>query len=275
MTRPYAEVIGDPIAQSKSPVIHNFWLEKLGIDAEYRRCQVRPDELTDYFVQRRGDAAWRGCNVTMPHKLAVMDLVSDLSPLARRVGAANVVIPQDLGLAAGNTDATGFAEPLAGRRFDHAIVVGAGGAARAVLAALAGRATWITILNRDADKAQALLDELVPAGAATALDGTIDQPADLLVNASSLGMAGQPDLPDLERHVMPDGLVYDLVYAPLETPLLKAARARGLATIDGLEMLIGQAGEAFERFFGAPAPRQYDAELRVLLTPDRGPRQAL
>ncbi len=275
MTRPYAEVIGDPIAQSKSPLIHNFWLEKLGIDAEYRRCLVRPDDLSDYFANRREDAAWRGCNVTMPHKLAVMNLVSDLSPLARRVGAANVVIPEEHRLAAGNTDATGFAEPLADRRFDHVIIVGAGGAARAVLAALSGRATWITILNRDADKARTLLDELVHEGDATGLDGTIHRPVDLLVNASSLGMTGQPDLPDLERHVVPDGLVYDLVYAPLETRLLAGARARGLATIDGLAMLIGQAGEAFERFFGAPAPRQHDAELRALLTPDRGPGQAL
>lgn len=266
MTRPYAEVIGDPIAQSKSPLIHNFWLAKLGIDAEYRRSLVRPGDLADYFVSKRHDAAWRGCNVTMPHKLAVMELVGDLSPLARRVGAANVVVPQVGALAAGNTDATGFAEPLGDRKFDHAIVVGAGGAARAVLAALVERAARVTLLNRDAAKGRALLDAFGIPGNALALDAALDAPADLVVNASSLGMTGQPEAPPLECHVGEGGLVYDLVYAPLETRLLERARARRLNAIDGLAMLIGQAGEAFERFFGSRAPREHDAELRVLLT---------
>ena len=111
MTRPYAEVIGDPIAQSKSPLIHNFWLGKLGIDAEYRACHVRAEQLEDYFTRRREDAEWRGCNVTIPHKVEVLNFVdrADTDLLA----AANTVAPRDGGLVAWNTDVFGLLEPLA------------------------------------------------------------------------------------------------------------------------------------------------------------------
>jgi shikimate dehydrogenase len=268
MNRPYAEVIGDPIAHSKSPLIHNFWLQKMGIDAEYRACYVRADELTDYFAQRREDAKWRGCNITLPHKIASLAHIDSVSPLAQRIGAINAVVRNfDGTLDGGNTDATGFAEPLAARHFASVIVIGAGGAARAVLAGLTTRRIGsVTILNRDVAKAQQLLAEFGLRGSARPLeDGDVPR-ADLLVNASSLGMTGQPPMSPVERFVADSGLVYDLVYAPLETPLLKAARTRGLETIDGLAMLIGQAAEAFALFFGAAAPREYDAELRALLT---------
>ena len=113
MGRPYAEVIGDPIAHSKSPAIHNFWLAKLGIDAEYGACRVRPDELADYFARRRGDAEWRGCNVTMPHKQAVMPLLHSVEEPAALVGAVNTIRPSLDGLQVGhNTDVAGFLEPL-------------------------------------------------------------------------------------------------------------------------------------------------------------------
>lgn len=267
----FAEVIGDPIAQSKSPRIHRFWLEKLGIAADYRACHVTADGLADYLAQRRRDGDWRGCNVTIPHKLAALALADRVERVAERIGASNCLLPQADGtLLATNTDAAGFLEPLAGRKFDAACVIGAGGAARAVLSALVelgvGR---ITLRNRSVAKGAALLAEFAVAGEALALDGT-GEPVDLLVNTSALGMAGQPPLPaallDIRHLVRDGGTVYDIVYAPLETQLLAAARAEGRVCIDGLAMLIGQAAVAFERFFGMAAPRQHDDELRERLT---------
>ena len=261
----YAEVIGDPIGHSKSPMIHNFWLAKLGIDAEYRACHVRPDELGDYFARRRGDAKWRGCNVTVPHKVAATRLVDDIAADARAIGAINTVVRQQ-GLIGYNTDVAGFLEPLGETAIRAATVIGAGGAARAVLAGLASRGVrWVSLQNRSIDKAKALLDEFALQGCAVPVGGE-GPTADLLVNASSLGMTGQPELPPVVGQLADGGTVYEIVYAPLETGLLKAARERGLPTIDGLAMLIGQAAAAFEKFFGQPAPRQHDAELRALLT---------
>ena len=284
MNRPYAEVIGDPIAQSKSPAIHNFWLGKLGIDAEYRACHVQADGLADYLASRRGDLAWRGCNVTMPHKQAVMPLLASIEQPAARVGAVNTIYPAfDRLLAGQNTDVAGFLEPLEPLLAQPSLmrmarVFGAGGAARAVVAALAARGFIIVLAARDPAKARALLDELAPGADHHAVDLAHFTPAtdfafddragilDLVVNASPLGMAGQAALQLDFSHVPPGAVVYDIVTHPLDTPLLAAARARGLATIDGLSMLIGQAAAAFEMFFGQPAPRQHDAELRGLLT---------
>lgn len=265
--RPYAEVIGDPIAQSKSPAIHGFWLGKLGIDAEYRAAHVKPEELADYIAARRGDANWRGCNVTMPHKQAVMGLVDRLDSVAQQVGAVNTVMPVAGKLIGDNTDVPGFAEHLLGRTFERALVIGAGGAARAVLEALRVMGVGsVALMNRSEDKARDLLDEFGLGGEALGL-GEVCAPAGLLVNTSSLGMAGHPPLPDgLLDRVGAGGTVYDIVTTPLETELLKAAKARGFATIDGLSMLIGQADHAFRRFFGALPPREADAELRARIT---------
>jgi shikimate dehydrogenase len=267
MTHPYAEVIGDPIAQSKSPAIHNFWLGKLGIDAEYRACHVTGDGLADYFTRRRGDADWRGCNVTMPHKQAVMAFLDRLDPLAAKVGAVNTIVPEAGKLVGYNTDVGGFLEPLGRAPFDSVTVIGAGGAARAVLAALANRgAGRISLQNRSIAKGEALLAEF-------GLDGSVSEPgsevpaAGLLVNTSSLGMAGNPPIPPVERFVAGGGTVFDIVTTPLDTELLQRARTRGLHTIDGLSMLLGQAALAFEKFFGAAPPRDDgDAGLRKLLT---------
>jgi shikimate dehydrogenase len=263
VSRPYADVIGDPIAQSKSPEIHRFWLEELGIEGDYRRQHVMPHALAEYIATRSRDPDWRGCNVTMPHKQAVMPLLDAVDPLAARIGAVNTIVcGADGDLVGYNTDAPGFLEPLGGRRFETAIVIGAGGAARAVLAALADAGVHeVTVQNRDCDKAAVLLAEFGLAGRAVAL-GTSVAPADLLVNTSALGMAGQPALPPLLDHVAPGGVVYDIVTNPLDTALLQEARARGFVTIDGLAMLIGQADHAFARFFGAHAPRAMDAALR-------------
>ncbi len=283
MTRAYAEVIGDPIAQSKSPAIHNFWLEKLGIDAEYRACHVRADGLADYLAQRRADPAWRGCNVTMPHKQAVLSLLDRIDPPAERIGAVNTVVPVDGALVGYNTDGAGFLEPLQPlltqvHLFRMARVLGRGGAARAIVDALVREKFVVVLAARQADQARALLDELDPTGEHHAIDlAHFAAPtdfafddragcADLVVNASPLGMTGQPPLAFDLSHVPPGSIVYDIVTDPLDTALLRAARAHGLETIDGLAMLIGQAAAAFAKFFGVSPPREYDGELRGLLT---------
>jgi shikimate dehydrogenase len=282
-----AEVIGHPIAQSKSPAIHRFWLAALKIEADYRAAHVTADGLAGYLDERRGDAGWRGCNVTMPHKQAVLPLLDRLDPSAAAIGAVNTIVREaDGSLTGHNTDGAGFLEPLRGvlaRRhlFRMARILGTGGAARAIVAALAREGFTLVLAGRDPAKAQALLDELAPATSsighhavridhfAEPTDFAFDDRAGclgLVVNATSLGMAGQPPL-DLDlSHVPPGSIVYDIVTAPVETPLLLAARAQGLPTIDGLEMLIGQAAVAFRLFFGVDAPRDRDADLRALLT---------
>ena len=270
MTRPFAEVIGDPIAHSRSPLIHRFWIEALGIDADYQAFQVTADALSDYIAGGCADANWRGCNVTLPHKVAVMELVDDPGGVRDTIGAMNTLLRQPDGSVIGtNTDAAGFAAPLsdldlAGR---HVTVVGAGGAARAVLWALARLGVErVTLMNRSPLRAADLLARFGLQGDVVPLDAPLAPTSALLVNASALGMAGQPPLV-LDLSLLPaDAVVYDIVYSPLETPLLAAARARGLDTVDGLEMLIGQAALAFELFLGAAPPRERDGELKGLLT---------
>lgn len=279
----YAEVIGDPIAQSKSPAIHEHWLRKAGIAAAYRACHVTAEGLADYLAARRADPDWRGCNVTMPHKQAVIPLLDRLDPLAARIGAVNTIVPEGGGLAGYNTDAAGFLEPLRpdleGRHvFRMARVVGTGGAARAIVTALAGEGMVIVLAGRNPAKARAILDELDPGGEHHAADlahfadptdfafDDRDGCFDLVVNASPLGMAGEPPLALDLSHVPPGSVVYDIVTHPLDTELLQAARAAGFRTIDGLAMLIGQAAAAFEKFFGTLPPRAPgDADLRDLL----------
>ena len=279
----YAEVIGDPIAQSKSPDIHKFWLGKLCIAADYRACHVAAAGLAEYFAARRSDPDWRGCNITMPHKQAALALVDRVDPLAARIGAINTVVRNADGTLTGhNTDAAGFLEPLqpllgGSHLVRMARIMGAGGAARAIIAALADHHFTLVLAARDPAKARALLDELAPGGEhhtpplahfAAPTDFAFDdrsQLLDLVVNASPLGMAGLPPLAFDLSHVPPGSTVYDIVTNPLETPLLAAARAAGFPTIDGLAMLIGQAAAAFALFFGTPAPREHDAELRALL----------
>lgn len=280
---PYAEVIGDPIAQSKSPVIHKFWLEELGIQADYRRCHVLADGLEAYLAERRTDPDWRGCNVTMPHKQAVMPLLDRIDPLARRVGAVNTIVPENGELVGYNTDVPGFLAPLGKlleqeHLFRMARVLGTGGAARAIVAGLSGLGFMIVLAGRDPAKARAILDELDPGGEhhavdiahfATPTDFAFDDRAgicDLVVNASALGMTGQPPLAFDWSHAPPGSLAYDIVTAPLDTEFLKGARAAGFRTVDGLSMLVGQADYAFAHFFGQRPPRTRDDELRRRLT---------
>ena len=164
----YAEVIGDPIRQSKSPLIHTFWIGKLGLDADYRAEHVTAERLEAYLAERRNDPDWRGCNVTMPHKQTIMPLLDRLEPLARRVGAVNTVIKaQDGRLVGRNTDVAGFLEPLAERLagqhyFRMARILGTGGAARAIISGLAQHGFTLVLAGRDPAKARSLLDELAP-----------------------------------------------------------------------------------------------------------------
>ena len=284
MTRPYAEVIGDPIAQSKSPLMHGLWLEKTGIDADYRRTHVRPDELAAYIASRRTDPDWRGCNVTIPHKQAVMGLLDRIDPLADAIGAVNTVVNRDGQLIGHNTDAPGFLEPLRAQLAERhllrtARILGTGGAARAIAHALWDEGFTLIVAGRSLAKAQEIVAPFDPGHTHVCTLDTFAQPLDfdwgepgdrldVVVNATSLGMTGQPPL-DIDFSNLPPGaVVYDAVYAPLVTPLLAEARRRGHPTIDGLSMLIGQGRLAFELFFGVSAPADLDseAELRARLT---------
>ncbi|NBS23920.1 MAG: shikimate dehydrogenase [Altererythrobacter sp.] len=283
MIKPYAEVIGDPIAHSKSPAIHNFWLEKLGAAPTYRAQHVLSDKLGDYIKSRRSDPEWRGCNITMPHKQAVIDLADRLDPVATQIGAINTLVREGDQLIGYNTDAVGFLEPLRGELsqehyFRMARVLGTGGASRAIVAGLAGQGFTIVLAGRNPDKARSILEEVAPKGQHHAVhldhfaeptdfafddrDGCLD----LVVNASPLGMRGQSELAFDWSHAPPGAIAYDIVTDPLDTALLRNARAAGHQTLDGLNMLIGQAAAAFEKFFGQSAPREHDAQLRELLT---------
>lgn len=267
---PSAGVIGWPVAHSKSPRIHRFWLEKLGIDGDYGRFPVHPDGLST-AVRALPALGLRGINVTVPHKLAVMDHLDRLSPAAIAVGAVNTVVVEADGTLFGtNTDVDGIVEPLrtAGLQGRKVVIAGTGGAARAALAAMQALETGeITLLARDFAKAQALLAAMNTPNARVlpfekaALAGD----SALFFNATTLGMTGQPPLPVDLAGFSRAMTVFDAVYAPLETPLLAAAKGLGMPVIDGLAMLVGQAATAFALFYGAAAPRQHDETLRERL----------
>ncbi|PWG02506.1 shikimate dehydrogenase family protein [Sphingosinicella humi] len=273
---PYAEVIGDPIDHSLSPLIHNFWLEKLGIEGEYRATRIRPTELSDYLEGRRTDIWWRGCNVTAPLKEVAADLVGSPAGLCRFVGAVNCIVRTPMACLYGtNTDMLGVAEALRNTKLDGAIVclIGSGGAARSVLCHFQGKpVARVRILARNVEKAAKLVEgfdgvfEVIGMDDARAAFGN----ASIIVNATPLGMTGKPpmvaDVINGLAGADPDATIFDTLYAPPETELLSKARNIGLHTVNGLPMLIGQAAPAFELFFGAPAPREHDAELRERLT---------
>jgi shikimate dehydrogenase len=269
---PSAGVIGWPVAHSKSPLIHRFWLAKLGIDGDYGRFPVAPERL-GAAIGALAALGLRGVNVTVPHKVAVMGLLDALDPAAARVGAVNTVVVENQRLVGYNTDVDGVGEALTGVVFGGAsiVIVGAGGAARAAVAALSGsECEELLVVARDPTRAVELTRPFDVFGVGVPFEGlgSVVATADVIINASPLGMEGQPGFDDdvtaaLRRS---SACVFDMVYVPLETPLLAAARARGLRTIDGLAMLIGQAAAAFALFYGAAAPREFDAELRALLT---------
>ena len=284
---PYAEVIGDPIEHSKSPLIHGFWLGKLGLAGDYRTHRVGASDLDQYLHERRRDPLWRGCNVTMPLKAAVVAFAGRVSDQVQLLNAGNLLVTSSDGLTLDNTDVAGVAEPLGrlGRATypnhlaTYVQIIGSGGAARAAAhgARLAGFGDIaIYTRNRSAGLQLARLvgtpfDECHPLEALGPIRNPDDGPDDqryshVLINATPLGMAGQPEVPvDLSRYY-PDTILFDMVYAPLVTGLIRQARELGLRVIDGLDMLIAQAAPSFEAMFGQSAPRQHDAELRDLLT---------
>jgi shikimate dehydrogenase len=269
---PLAGVIGHPVAHSRSPRLHGHWLARYGIAGHYVPLQVAPEDLaaTLALLPRIG---FRGANVTLPHKEAALALASDATEEARRIGAANTLVFSEHGIVADNTDAYGFARNILDHRPDWrprtVAVIGAGGAARAVLAALIDRgATEIRLTNRTLERAQQLAEAFGPAVHPVAWEARAEMlgGCDTLVNAASLGMTGKPAL-DLPLAELPrDAVVNDLVYAPLETPLLAVARARGNTTVDGLGMLLHQAAPGFERWFGK-RPEVDDALRAAVLAP--------
>jgi shikimate dehydrogenase len=265
-------VVGWPVAHSRSPLIHNYWIERHGIAAEYRREAVAPERFAE-FVRNLAARGYVGANVTLPHKEAALAL-SQPDDRALAVGAANTLWLGG-GLRSTNTDVEGFlanldaAAPGWDRGCANAVVLGAGGAARAVVFALLARGVErIVLVNRTARRADSLRERfgghVHPVGWENLNDALGG--ATLLVNATTLGMQGEPRLAIELRHLPASAVVADLVYVPLTTPLLAAARARGLRTADGLGMLLHQAVGGFALWFDVRP--QVTPELRALVAAD-------
>jgi len=253
-----AFVIGHPIAHSRSPIIHGTWLAEHGIDGSYSATDVAPAELPAFFDRLRS-GEFAGGNVTIPHKEAVFALCDSVDPLARTIGAVNTLVVTDGKVYGTNTDYLGFLGNLdAGAPFwsddlENAVVLGAGGASRAVLVALQSRNVGtIHLLNRTLANAVRLASEIggniIPHEFSAFAD--VAPAARLVVNTSSVGMHGTR-FDNLDLGLLPDdALVTDIVYAPLITPLLADAATRGLPVVDGLGMLLHQAVPGFEAWFG-------------------------
>ncbi|MBL8832821.1 MAG: shikimate dehydrogenase [Rhodospirillales bacterium] len=264
-----AGVMGWPVMHSRSPRLHNYWLQKHGLAGVYVPLGIKIEGL-GAALRALPALGFSGCNLTIPHKVEALKIVDNLDPLAKRIGAANcIVVGPDGSLNGFNNDGWGYIENVVDRvpgwRADAGpvVVVGAGGGARAVIVGLQDRgAREIRLVNRSPERAAALVAQI--GGSITtiawndrnrALDG-----AAMVVNTTSQGMVGQPAL-DLSLDVLPKtALVSDIVYTPLETPLLAAARKRGNPTVDGLGMLLHQARPAFKAWFGVLP--EVTAELR-------------
>jgi len=273
MTRPRAAcLIGWPAAHSRSPLIHHYWLRALGIEGGYNIEAVPPEGFAE-FVLRLSAHGFVGANVTLPHKERALAL-SVPDARARAVGAANTLWYEGGELRSTNTDIEGFINNLEAcakgwDKIDDALVLGAGGSSRAVVFGLVERGIKrVHLANRTVERARALADQFGATVHPIAWEtiGEALPRAGLLVNTTSLGMHGQPAL-ELDMRLLPShALVADLVYVPLETPLLAAARARGLKTADGLGMLLHQAVRGFELWFGQRP--EVTAELRALVEAD-------
>jgi shikimate dehydrogenase len=273
MIKPRAAcLIGWPAAHSRSPLIHHYWLRTLGIEGGYNIEAVPPEGFAE-FVLRLSAHGFVGANVTLPHKERALAL-SVPDARARAVGAANTLWYEGGELRSTNTDIEGFVDNLDAcargwDKTDDALVLGAGGSSRAVVFGLAERGIKrVHLANRTPERARALADqfgETVHPIAWQAIDEVLPR-AGLLVNSTSLGMHGQPAL-EIDAGLLPShAIVDDLVYVPLETPLLAAARARGLKTADGLGMLLHQAVRGFELWFGKRP--EVTPELRALVEAD-------
>jgi shikimate dehydrogenase len=261
-------LLGDPVAHSLSPLIHNAAFVAAGIDAEYRARRVVPEELGEAVAALR-EPGVLGANVTIPHKQAVIEHLDALAPAAEAIGAVNTVVRREDGSLLGdNTDAAGFLHGLEGAdnlRGTPAVVLGSGGAARAVVCALLTdlQPESLTIAARSPEKAEALaaaFAQLDPEGTLRVVSlgaaGAVIREGRLVVNATPVGMHPDeaatpwPDVADFG----PAHTVYDLIYAPAETRLLREAAAHGARTIRGMKMLVGQAAASFARWTGTPMP---------------------
>ncbi|CAN5492277.1 shikimate dehydrogenase [soil metagenome] len=262
-------VIGWPIAHSRSPLIHNYWLKRHGIGGEYTRQPVGPDDLKR-FITALPENGYVGCNVTLPYKEAVFDLVTPADEATRALHAVNTVFLREGRLWGTNTDGEGFlaniksAEPSWSPAGNSVIILGAGGSARAIVAELiAEKIGCITVVNRSIPRIAQIQEDFgtdIKGLAWESLTANLTS-CDLLVNSTSLGMTGQPPL-TVDLSALPStALVADIVYTPLETDFLKQARARGHRVIPGLGMLLHQAVRGFELWFGvrpAVTPELYD-----------------
>lgn len=256
---PRAFVIGDPISHSRSPLIHRHWLETAGIKGSYDPVHIRESDLKRFVAALKdGTSGYAGGNVTLPHKQSIAELVDNIDETAKQIGAVNTVWLEAGRLCATNTDSHGFSANLdelapGWDRGKTAVVFGAGGASRAILHALKARGfTSIRIVNRTLARAQELSDRFGGGVSAHSIDelDDVSSGANLFVNTTSLGMGGTP-VPDIDFSRLATGaLVTDIVYVPLVTPIMAMAASQGLATVDGLGMLLHQAAPGFEKWFG-------------------------
>lgn len=270
---PLAGVIGHPIGHSKSPKLHGYWLKSYGLAGHYVPMDVAPDDL-ETVIRTLPKAGFVGANVTVPHKEAALRIADHVSDRAAKIGAANTLVFQSDGsIHADNTDGYGFMENLRAGAPDWnpqdgpAVVFGAGGAARAVLQALVDAGVpEIMLTNRTRSRADQLKEEFGPR--ITVVDwvkaGNVIENAELVVNTTSLGMQGQPELRVPLDGLQPGAVVTDLVYAPLKTRLLQTAEEAGCTTVDGLGMLLHQAVPGFERWFGKRPEVTDDLRVTVL-----------
>ena len=273
-----AGVVGSPAKHSLSPLIHGAWLKAAGIAGEYALFDIPADGL-EAFLHRAPAEGLRGVNVTLPFKEQALIAADTTSEAAQLAGAANLLIFEDGGIRAGNTDGVGLIHALGvqapGLDYIHrpVVLMGAGGAAKGAAAALANAGCHeIRIVNRTPARAHQLAVELMLDFDTDVMHWDFDsalEGAGLLINAATAGMGGQDDR---KLDLSPAGgdlVVMDMVYAPLVTPLLAAAKARGLRTVDGLEMLIGQAIPSFEAFFGQKPPAGVDVRALALAELER------
>ncbi|MFD1697500.1 shikimate dehydrogenase [Roseibium aestuarii] len=272
---PRAAITGWPVAHSRSPLVHGYWLKKHGLEGDYGRQAVAPEEAEDFY-RSFTTSGLVGGNVTIPHKELAARICDHLDEAARAMGAVNTLwLGEDGSLWGANTDGLGFLgnmdqhQPGWDSRVGSAVVLGAGGAARAIIYSLLQRGVkTVHIVNRTLENARKLQDEFGPATMAHSWDklGDLLGTADLLVNTTSLGMTGKPpleiDLSPLATHA----IVTDAIYVPLRTELLKQAEARGNPTVDGLGMLLHQAVPGFERWFGVRP--EVDEALRQVIIDD-------
>lgn len=268
-----AFIIGDPIRHSRSPVIHGHWLSKHGLAGSYEAIHVKQADVGSFFSSL-AQSGFAGGNVTVPHKEAAYAHAAVKDQIADEIGAVNTVWFEEGTLRGTNTDAYGFAQNLDERapgwdRGGPALIIGAGGASRAVIHALKSRGfSDIRVANRSIDRAQELRRGFGPKVSAhplAALD-EVAAGATLVINTTSLGMEGGGGVPLNMQLLHPDALVTDIVYAPLDTPFLKSARLAGLRTADGLGMLLHQARPGFEKWFGILP--DVTPELRQLIIAD-------